>query len=106
MQQTTGRGTVRHIPRAALHLIAATAATLKPALARQARAALAMDTIDMSFDPAATRHAFPSCPRPAYGQPSKSSTEAPFPGNGTNHTGKRADVNDTRPPYGGHIHRR
>ena len=62
MQQTTGRGTVRHIPRAALHLIAATAATLKPALARQARAALAMDTIDMSFDPAATRHAFPSLP--------------------------------------------
>ena len=38
------------------------AATLKPALARQVRAALAMDTIDMSFDPAATRHAFPSLP--------------------------------------------
>ena len=62
MQQTTGRGTVRHIPRAALHLMAMTAATLKPALARQARAALAMDTIDMSFDPAATRNALPSLP--------------------------------------------
>jgi uncharacterized protein YbjT (DUF2867 family) len=62
VQQTTGRGTVRHIPRAALHLMAMTAATLKPALARQARAALAMDTIDMSFDPAATRNAFPSLP--------------------------------------------
>jgi uncharacterized protein YbjT (DUF2867 family) len=62
VQQTTGRGTVRHIPRAALHLMAMTAATLKPALARQVRAALAMDTIDMSFDTAATRNAFPSLP--------------------------------------------
>ena len=62
MQQTTGRGTVRHIPRAALHLIAATAATLKPALARQARAALAMDTHDLTFDPTPTRRAFPDLP--------------------------------------------
>ena len=37
-------------------------AAIKPTLARQARAALAMDTIDMRFDPAATRQAFPSLP--------------------------------------------
>ena len=37
-------------------------AGIKPALARQARAALAMDTIDMTFDPAETRRAFPSLP--------------------------------------------
>jgi hypothetical protein len=37
-------------------------AAMKPALARQARAALAMDTIDMSFDPTATRRVFPGLP--------------------------------------------
>jgi uncharacterized protein YbjT (DUF2867 family) len=63
LQQTTGRwGTMRHIPRPALRLMALTAAPLKPALARQARAALTMDTIDMSFDPAPTRRAFPHLP--------------------------------------------
>jgi hypothetical protein len=39
-----------------------TAAMVKPALARQARAALAMDTIDMTFDPSPTRRAFPDLP--------------------------------------------
>jgi uncharacterized protein YbjT (DUF2867 family) len=63
LQETTGRhGTVRHIPRPALHTMAMATARLKPALARQARAALAMDTIDMTFDPAPTRHAFPDLP--------------------------------------------
>jgi uncharacterized protein YbjT (DUF2867 family) len=63
LQQTTGRwGTMRHIPRPALRLMALTAAPLKPALARQARAALAMDTINMTFDPAPTRRAFPHLP--------------------------------------------
>jgi hypothetical protein len=35
---------------------------LKPALARQARAALAMDAIDMTFDSSPTRRAFPDLP--------------------------------------------
>ena len=35
---------------------------VNPALARQARAALAMDTLDMTFDPAPTRRAFPGLP--------------------------------------------
>jgi uncharacterized protein YbjT (DUF2867 family) len=63
LQETTGyRGAVRHIPRPALRVMAALTAAVKPALARQARAALAMDTIDMRFDPAATRRAFPNLP--------------------------------------------
>jgi hypothetical protein len=35
---------------------------IKPALARQARAALAMDTLDMTFDSTATQRAFPDLP--------------------------------------------
>lgn len=63
LQQATGRrGTVRHIPRPALQAMASLTAVIKPALARQARAALAMDTIDMTFDPAPTRRAFPDLP--------------------------------------------
>ena len=63
MQQATGcRGAIRHIPRPALRAMARLAATIKPALARQARAALAMDTIDMTFDSTATRQAFPDLP--------------------------------------------
>ena len=63
LQQTTGRrGTVRNIPRPALQTMAWLTATIKPALARHSRAALAMDTIDMTFDPAATRQAFPDLP--------------------------------------------
>jgi uncharacterized protein YbjT (DUF2867 family) len=63
LQETTGRrGAVRHIPRPALQMMAWLAAAIKPALARQARAALTMDTTDMSFDPAPTRRAFPNLP--------------------------------------------
>ena len=63
LQQSTGRhGTVRHIPRPALQLMACLTGATKPALARQARAALAMDTIDMTFDPGPARRAFPGLP--------------------------------------------
>jgi uncharacterized protein YbjT (DUF2867 family) len=63
LHDTAGRdGAVRHIPRPALRAIAWPAAAIKPALARQARAALAMDTLDMTFDPTATRQAFPDLP--------------------------------------------
>jgi uncharacterized protein YbjT (DUF2867 family) len=62
VQETAGRGAVRHIPRPALHAMAMATARLKPALARQARAALAMDTIDMTFDSSPTRRAFPELP--------------------------------------------
>jgi uncharacterized protein YbjT (DUF2867 family) len=40
----------RHVPRAALRLLAATVGRLRPELGRQARAALAMDTTDLTFD--------------------------------------------------------
>lgn len=40
----------RHVPRAALHVMAATVGRLRPELGRQARAALAMDRYDMTFD--------------------------------------------------------
>ena len=63
LQETAGRrGAVRHVPRPALSAIAWLAAAINPALARQARAALAMDTLDMTFDSAATRQAFPDLP--------------------------------------------
>jgi len=63
VQETTGRhAPVRHIPRPALRVMAWLTAAIKPALARQARAALAMDTIDMTFDPTPTRRAFPGLP--------------------------------------------
>jgi NADH dehydrogenase len=63
VQESTGsRGPVRHVPRPALQAMACVTATFKPALARQARAALAMDTMDMTFDPALTRRAFPGLP--------------------------------------------
>ena len=63
VQEITGRrGTVRHIPRPALQAIAWLTTAIKPALARQARAALTMDTLDMAFDPAPTRRAFPDLP--------------------------------------------
>jgi uncharacterized protein YbjT (DUF2867 family) len=63
VQEASGhRGTVRHISRPALHAMAMATGRLKPALARQARAALAMDTIDMTFDPSPTRQTFPDLP--------------------------------------------
>jgi uncharacterized protein YbjT (DUF2867 family) len=63
MQEVSGRrGAVRHIPRPALHTMAWLTAAIKPALARQACAALFMDTHDMTFDSSATRRAFPDLP--------------------------------------------
>jgi NADH dehydrogenase len=63
LKETTGRpAPVRHIPRPVLHAMAMATAMVKPALARQARAALAMDSIDMTFDPSPARRAFPDLP--------------------------------------------
>ena len=66
LQQATGCcGTIGHIPRSVLRTIALTAGQLKPALARQARAALVMDSLRMTFDPAPTRRALPGLPETA-----------------------------------------
>jgi NADH dehydrogenase len=63
LQEALGRhGTVRHIPRPVLGVMACLATATRPALARQVRAALAMDTIDMTFDSTAARQAFPGLP--------------------------------------------
>ena len=63
LQEATGRhAPVRHIPRPALRAMTWLTAGIKPALARQARAALAMDTLDMTFDPTPTRRAVPGLP--------------------------------------------
>jgi NADH dehydrogenase len=43
-------GSPRHVPRPALHVMANTVGRLKPAMGRQARAALAMDTLPTSHD--------------------------------------------------------
>jgi len=54
----------RHIPRAALHAMAATVGRLRPELGRQARAALAMDRSDMTFSAGVNgvRARFPDLP--------------------------------------------
>lgn len=52
-QAAAGRtGAPRHVPSAVLRLIKHTAGPFKPQLARQARAALIMDRMDLAFDPA------------------------------------------------------
>jgi uncharacterized protein YbjT (DUF2867 family) len=51
-------GKPRHVPRAALHAMAATVGHLRPELGRLARAALAMDCTDMTFDQDASRSQF------------------------------------------------
>jgi uncharacterized protein YbjT (DUF2867 family) len=52
----------RHVPRGALRVMAATVGWVRPELRRQARAALAMDRADMTFDAAAVRTPFPDLP--------------------------------------------
>jgi len=57
-----GPTTTRHVPRAALHAMAATIGRVRPELGRQARAALVMDHDDMTFDDHATRTRFADLP--------------------------------------------
>ena len=63
VQEAAARsGTVRHIPRPALRTMSWLAAPVRPALARQARAALAMDTLDMTFGAGPARQTCPGLP--------------------------------------------
>lgn len=63
LQQVRGRpGPIRHIPRPILRLMANVTRKLRPAFARQARAAVIMDTRPMAFDASKTRRAFPTVP--------------------------------------------
>jgi NADH dehydrogenase len=52
----------RHIPLALMRLLGVVARPVNPALARQARAGVLMDTADMTFDPGPTLRRFPLDP--------------------------------------------
>jgi NADH dehydrogenase len=63
VQEAAGRTKEpRHVPRIALRTMGAVMGRFKPELARQARAALVMDSADMTFDSSAIHHAFPDLP--------------------------------------------
>ncbi len=52
-------GSVRHVPRPGLKAMGAIARPFNPKMARLARASLAMDTCDLTFDPEASIRAYP-----------------------------------------------
>ena len=54
-----GATSVKHVPRAALRVLSTVLPPFAPAFARQARAAVVMDTTDMAADDTALREAFP-----------------------------------------------
>ena len=63
MLQAAGeRGPVRHIPRTMLRVMSVLSRPVNPGFARHARAAVVMDTTDMTFDATTTRAAFPTIP--------------------------------------------
>ena len=55
-------GTPRHVPPFMLRLMANSIGRFKPELGRQARAALAMDRIDLTFDPTSAHQLYPDLP--------------------------------------------
>jgi len=56
VQKAAGRNQApRHVTRAMLHVMALTLRPVRPDLARQARAALVMDTTDFAFDASASK---------------------------------------------------
>jgi uncharacterized protein YbjT (DUF2867 family) len=59
LAQHLGATRVRHIPRGALRFLSAVVAPWAPALARQARAAVVMDTSDMAASASALSNRFP-----------------------------------------------
>lgn len=52
-------GGLHHVPRPALRAMGATAGPFNPTMARMARASLAMDTCDLTFDAEASTRAYP-----------------------------------------------
>jgi hypothetical protein len=57
-----GAGGVRHVPRPALRVMSRVVRPIQPVLARQAAAAVIMDTVDMTFDSTPVRDEFPTLP--------------------------------------------
>lgn len=63
VQVADGRtGAPRHIPPPMLRLMARTAGRIKPEIARQTRAALAMDTTNLKFDATSIHRRYPNLP--------------------------------------------
>ena len=63
LQRAAGRtAPPRHVPRAMLRLLAAALGPIQPNRARQMRAAIAMDTIDLTFAPTDLHSRFPEMP--------------------------------------------
>jgi NADH dehydrogenase len=63
VQVADGRkGAPRHIPPPMLRLMAGTAGRLKPQFGRQTRAALAMDTTNLTFDATSIHKLYPNLP--------------------------------------------
>ena len=63
LQGASGRmAAPRHVPRAILHVLATALGPIQPNRARQMRAALAMDTIDLTFGPTDLHRRFPELP--------------------------------------------
>jgi NADH dehydrogenase len=63
VQTAAGRpATPRHVPRVMLHLMANSIGRVKPEFGRQARSALAMDSVDLTFDPTGLRQHYPNLP--------------------------------------------
>jgi NADH dehydrogenase len=66
LQQASGRtAPPRHVPRPILRLLAAALGRVQPNRARQIRAALAMDTMDLTFAPSDLHRRFPELPMTA-----------------------------------------
>jgi uncharacterized protein YbjT (DUF2867 family) len=64
VQNAAGRtAPPKHVPPPMLRLIANTVGRVKPQLGRQVRAAIAMDQMDLAFDPAAIHNLYPELPR-------------------------------------------
>jgi uncharacterized protein YbjT (DUF2867 family) len=63
LQRASGRtGPPRHVPRFVLRLLAAALGPVQPNRARQMRAAVAMDTVDLRFAPTDLQRRFPELP--------------------------------------------
>jgi len=63
VQLAAGRpSSPRHVPPGVLRLMAATIGRVKPELGRQARAALVMDRVDLTFDTAPIHRSYPDLP--------------------------------------------
>lgn len=63
IQSAAGRrGRPRHVPPAVLRLLASTVGRVKPEVGRQVRAALAMDSVDLTLDSTEVHAAYPDLP--------------------------------------------